>query len=344
VIDSAPPLWDQTALVALFDRARGPLRAAGKSQDWTLRWTGYGHLARMSAFADDPQATSPTRWILQFFDPREKNGKVHTWEGAAPAGVPFFGFGVEGTYRVGKGMLFSVAHHASKYYDEPSLTTWDVALVPEKGAVRWTRLTQRKLRKGDHDSLDITPGEDESDPVLLRNRSGLYIWEANGTVRVLPALGNMILGRGRGKTVPVLLHGHDWAATREVSLGTASGSSFLPFDGWRSLPFPSKNALANLKGCGPNDAGTVFPSIYMNGNLTVVFDGQEPSVPWTNTRYDVRVADGVPCIAGVELQDRRTQGPGPPFGFVMADIAGKSGHAIERKRGGKVRRIECVLE
>ncbi|UQA59985.1 hypothetical protein [Polyangium aurulentum] len=339
----APPLWDEAELTKLFDRARGPAPARRTLYHSIPGWTTDGFVTRLSSFAEDAEARSPTHWALQFIDPREKSGKVHTWTFTPPAGVPT-GAWLEGVFRAGKRTVLSVSHRAPRSLDgEPESTTWHLALVPPQGEARWVSFTQPDDGTSRGASLGVTLGEGEADPILLRNRSGIFVWEAGAAPRSLHPPSPVLLGAPRGKTIPLLLRGQDWSAAREVSIGGASEPSLvLPFEGWQSVPLSGKDALATLKPCGPNPSGMLFREMWMHGTLVVVVDGT-PTVA-LQARSEIRIDGSAACLVGVDAHTSTMEGSKSTFGFVKADFATKSGHGIEAGRGAQVRQLECALE
>lgn len=331
---AAPPLWDEKARAALFDRAIAPKPLSGST---STRWISPQHQRLVTRFRErvsDASPRKPAQWIIQWIDPRDPRGEVRTWTGSPP---PDADRGAFLTHAVGAGRraLFHLKYPGPSDGTRPSLPSY-LVVINEKGEHRIQRVEYAD------DTRALTMSDAPGDPIVLSTSKEVFVWEADGSLKRF--LGTTNPGVPKGARVPLLVLSNQQAFMRVLSVDPAEDqpeARGLPLDAWRLVP-ASYATTKRLSACGPKPAGASF-EMRMNHGLGLVIDGQALAQGSLSFFYDIRIDGDAGCIAGIDMfagGEPRSRA----LGFITADLIAGRGHSIETGKGGRVRQLSCALE
>ncbi len=362
-----PPLLGATEMGALFYKGSPPKSEKGKRV--ILATVGAGRAGMLDAMAvleeqgSDKPNELPRTWSIRWMDPAEVGAKPRVWTGAPPKGTPW-GSSLRMAAVSGGRALFSL-RAGGKYV---------LLRVKPSGGVETAEVDYDRVPSG-----DVMFGTEAGEPIVWSHDTSVVVWVSGEQPRILANVGGRgtkTIGQPTRDGVPVLLSFSDVALLSTLPIPAppkgskpAAGATPLPpeplsLDSWSVAPNVVRREASRLPACGAKPKGSRF--IFSARQLSVRVDGSAASTP--DALYDVRVAPGEACLAGVSallLASRRPTIPAPttpgsvkpapgkpapakpaspaPVTFVRVDFAGKRADGGERGLAGSVRKMTCSL-
>jgi hypothetical protein len=364
-----PPLSGPTEIVNLFYDGKPPKSAKGKRVNLSTASTGRAGMldpiAVLEEQGSDKQGELPKTWSIRWMDPAEVGAKPRSWTGAPPKGTPW-GSSLRSAAASGGRALFSL-RAGGKYL---------LLRVKPAGGVEMAEVDYERLPSG-----DVMFGSEAGEPIAWSHDTAVVVWLSGEQPRVIANVavrGARALGQPGKDGVPVLLSFNDMALLSTLPIPAlakgakpAKGDSSLKppvpppaplsLDSWVAAPNVVRREASRLPVCSAKPKGSRF--VFSTRQLSARVDGATPSAP--DALYDVRVAPGEACVAGVAAllpASRRTPIPPPtlpggarpakpapakpapgPATFIRVDLAGKRADGGERGLAGSVRKMTCSL-
>jgi hypothetical protein len=341
-------------LLAGPEKKGAPAAKAGVRHE-TSTWGG-SHASMLDTIAlfeeegPEGRGAAPAKWTFRWHDPQELGGKPRTVTMPAPKGLTM-GASLRSAAASGGRALFTV-----RTSSKTMLVRVRATGAPEVAEVPFDLSP----------STDVVFGSERGEAIAWTRDTAVVVWLSGERPRAIAKLAThvtRVLGTPTAAGVPVLLSATDWALARVLPIPPLDKGATTPpppeppsFDGWTRVT-PVAPRLASLPACANKPAGMRFSLSRIS--LRAEIDGIPEHA--TETIYDLRIAGGEACIAGLSAAltpDRRSPPPPPPgqkpakappksgpASFVRADFSGKRAEGGDRgvAPAAAVRGMKCAL-
>lgn len=320
----SPPLTGASEITNLFYKGKPPKSEKGRRVSLSVAPSGRAGMldtiAVLEEQGSDKQGELPKTWSIRWMDPAEVGAKPRSWSGPAPKGTPW-GTSLRLAATSGGRALFSL-RAGGKYI---------LLRVKPAGGVEVAEVDYERLPSG-----DVMFGTDAGEPIVWSHDTSVVAWRSGEEPRIIANLGgrgSRSIGQPTKDGVPVLLSFNDMALVSTLPIpalakaakaakgpkpakpapdAKVSPSPPLPIslDTWATVPNVVRREASRLPVCAGKGPAKSSRFVFSARQLSLRVDGATPGAP--DALYDVRVAPGEACVAGVSALFLATRRPTIP--------------------------------